>query len=249
MLFCQGEVWARVIEESQGRLVDSKFLFGYAEERGRLFCQHTGCPEYKTVPREFINAPCASKLARTLSGYDMPISFQSPGNDPTRYVALIFQDPLRPIKEDNKLTVGIPFALSSFEMRKKKRYEFVYKLIQRINEAGFGVWVTDVTKIWIERKAKLKFTRDEKRQLNDEQTQSLKEELGIVRPKLVIAFGNRAQNTLRNCGIEFRPHPHPGARSGTALKKIYGLTNGRFGFDYKYSAAWKDIQKALDGMR
>lgn len=245
MYFCEGEKWTTVVRETQQPIIEFDFLKDFSQHCRNKFHEPTKEITYRCVPTSKIVACHAQRISSIRCGYDMPIAIAPDLATSVRYIALVFQDPLRGATAPNTLTAGVPFALGDQHMRNKKRYGFVWKLVERIVGAGFGVWVTDANKLWLNPGEADIFSNDERQELDFLQSKVLLNELTQLRPRLTIAFGRSAQISLKKNGILSSEHPHPGVYGGKPLIESYGLEKGKFGYDARLTAAWERIEKDL----
>lgn len=248
MDFCKHDVWVEAISSTQTKIVREEMLFEYASELREAFDADKKAISYQALSENAINAPDAVKIASVRSGYDMPISFGSAADSSSAWVALVFQDPLRGNDAPDTLSLGVPFALADKHMRAKKRYAFIWNLVERLCASGKSVWVTDAKKLWLDPNRINEFSRDEISRLEKLQSEALRRELDVVDPQLTIAFGGQAQRSLDEYAIEHSKHPHPGVYGGKTLIEAYGLKPGNFSYAARLDGAWDRITRELKAL-
>lgn len=148
-------------------------------------------------------AELKDQLFSRVCGYDLPHSYTDEGWN-GRYLAFCFQDPLRTYQANNGIggiSAGVPFALSSEKNRNGfKGYGIVWQTILATIAKGYGVWLTDARKLWINPKTPL--SKESEKMLNKVQRETLNDEITRLKPYKTVAFGHHAYDALTGLGIQ-----------------------------------------------
>ncbi|GEO11553.1 uracil-DNA glycosylase family protein [Segetibacter aerophilus] len=160
----------------------------------------------------------------SLTGIDLPLFFQ-PSETSCKTVAVVGIDPLRKRKDftsfhSGNVIIGTPYGFhSSYYRESRGRTKVYYDLIKHLVFKGYNTYVTDIFKIWMNdyhRSERDSFSMKNELLLAKE---CLENELEIVKPKIVVAFGEFAEKTCRNVLIgttleaKILPLPHPSGRN------------------------------------
>jgi len=158
----------------------------------------------------------------SLIGVDLPLLFIS-DNPNAETVVTVGIDPLRKRKDfhdfkPGNVIIGTPYALhSTFYRERKGRTKSYYDFIKHIVSKGYNVYLTDIFKIWMNDFEKTEkdrfFLRDEVLESNE----MLLKELEIIQPKMLIAFGDLVEKSLKALELSTTiiklPHPSGANRS------------------------------------
>jgi hypothetical protein len=171
-------------------------------------------------PAEKIKFPFEILPDWELFGIDFPSWF---GNYSNKKIMVIGIDPLRNIKtfenygakKDSEVIIGTPYALHDKKMRVGKT-KLYWDFVNRLSKQNF-VYLTDIYKIyfnWFNRKTKSNshFEKHEKKSGYS----LLKEEINIIGPDYIVAFGKIAQYVSKqiaeSINVKIIEIPHPSAR-------------------------------------
>lgn len=163
----------------------------------------------------------------TLIGLDLPLFFNS-NNYNGKTIAIVGIDPLRKRKDfpnfkSGDVIIGTPYAFhSTFYRESKGRTKAYYDFVEHIVSKGYNVYVTDVFKIWMN-----DFGKNESNKFFlGEEASSFKilyDEINIIKPKIIIAFGNLAEEILEKLEISTTivkfPHPSGANRNWNTIIK------------------------------
>ena len=128
-----------------------------------------------------------------VAGYDLPCLL-SADRETKGTIMLCAQDPLRS-GTDPGLTVGTFFGIDNQRLRHSRRhYGVLWELVRRCVIFGYDVWVTDAMKLYV----KGALIDPSLHQLCGE---VLLDEVRLVKPTKIVAFGNRARDLLSGFGL------------------------------------------------
>lgn len=216
-------IWSPVISTSHASLFDVEYLVG----RGRYFSDQfneKGTLDHRTwpqIPLEVCKFSQAASLPDPCAGFDLPLLF-TPSDWRGEIVALVSQDPLRhPKREGSTFTIATPWGFSNRAMHKKAGNKKIWPTIEALCQTGYGVYLTDAAKLYFHHKNQGKW-----KETSDLENDVLRKEMDALKPKMVIALGNRAADALNNNTIPFSKIPHPTARE-KHLMGFYGTKNGK----------------------
>lgn len=167
-------------------------------------------------------------------GIDLPVWISSKENFNDKYVMILGEDPLRSDNfqeqnENGKIIISSPFGTHS-EIRRRRYNSLMWKISKRILEVGYGLYFTDINKLWIGKHDKEsrsnKKTRTKKLNLPEGiQNQfkvTLLKEIELINPVMSLAFGKVAEGVLSNLTKEkeicFKSFPHTAARAKDWIK-------------------------------
>jgi len=214
--------WPEIIE-SQRRIIS----MAIAQRASNFFLEdhHTINSDlrYLNLTSSELELPMKVGLSNRVCGYDLPCSFS--GKDWNgRYLLFCFQDPLR--TKEAKMGIagvlaGIPFGLASNRMRLKRMgYGVVWATVLAAIEAGFGVWVTDARKFWVDPNNPL--PPEDESELTKIQQETLADEIRLLKPEKVFSFGDHANNALRDLGVKVSScQLHPSVRGNKPWQRRY----------------------------
>jgi len=188
--------WAQLIT-SQEPLFDIGALVEISDRLRQEFHEgHLPGRLMPVIPSSAYGLEIPSGFGEQVAGYDLPCLLSS-DRDPKGTVMLCAQDPLRS-GTDRGVTVGTFFGIDSQRLRHSRRhYGVLWELIRRCVAFGYDVWVTDGMKLYVKGApigARL-------HQLCGE---VLLDEVRLVKPDHIVAFGNRARDLLSGFGLEGR---------------------------------------------
>jgi len=173
-------------------------------------------------------------------GIDLPSWLQPKQGFNGNYIMLLAEDPLRnrDYSQQNaelQIVIGSPFGLHTRICRQRK-CSLIWKLVSGLMDQGFGVYLTDINKIWIKKNiaqgdrqkssppGHKEFIPFEIRQLF---VRTLGEEIKLVNPLGIIAFGLPAKTALQEMHTAFPEInkrvinvPHSAARSNAWEARI-----------------------------
>ncbi len=178
--------------------------------------------DWPTIPLEKCLFPQAQNLPHPCAGYDLPITI-TPEKWNGKMVAFVSQDPLRkPKKNENRFSIATPWGFSSPAQRLKAGNRKIWPSVEALCRAGFGVYMTDVAKLYFHDKNKGK----------SKETSAIEQEVfrceqKTVDPALWVALGREATTASSNSGVsDFDIHPHPTAYVKT-LTEHYKVNDGK----------------------
>jgi uracil-DNA glycosylase len=155
-------------------------------------------------------------------GLDLPTwSNVINGNSTIMFVA---QDPLRDKNQYgncNEIVISSPFGVHDAIHRNGRHGEVYYNIFSKIIEKGYGVYLTDIRKFYAEGSESKYFTKKNLERYN----QILQDEIDIVKPILIVAFGKDAKKSLVKIDHkkEVLPLIHPSGAARGHIKERYDL--------------------------
>lgn len=161
-----------------------------------------------------ILAPENWRLDKRICGYDLPSFLCRKDNHEAekRTVVLCATDPLRTWQQIPAVTVATPFGIHDPGIRTSRRsYGLVWRIACKLADAGYGVWLTDVHKLWfgtLSQEGEREIPKDVYTAMHE----VLWRELRQVAPERVVAFGGHANWALRrqkDLGFSIVHVPHP----------------------------------------
>jgi hypothetical protein len=181
----------------------------------------------------------------SLIGLDLPLLFTS-DNPNAETVVIVGIDPLRKRKDfrdfkPGNVIIGTPYALhSTFYRESKGRTKSYSDFVKHVVSKGYNVYVTDIFKIWMNDSEK---TEKDRFYFGDEISESnevLLQEIEIIQPKIIIAFGNLVEKHLTKIRlsdeIKITKLPHP-----SGANRNWGKAT----FDQKVNYLCSEIDKTL----
>lgn len=210
--------WAQLIV-SQERLFNVEALVEVSDRLRQDFHEgHHDGRKMPVVPTSAYGSEIPPGFGEQVSGYDLPCLL-SADRESKGTIMLCAQDPLRSGTEPG-LTVGTFFGIDSQRLRHSRRhYGVLWELIRRSVAFGFDVWVTDAMKLYVKGA-----TIDGS--LYKLCGEVLLNEVNLVKPDHIVAFGNRARDLLQ--GLDLQPdvihHRHPTARGRSIALSINPLS-------------------------
>lgn len=157
-------------------------------------------------------------------GLDLPTWFNIEEDKPQ--IMLIFQDPLRGkcYQECKDAVLSSPFGLQDATHRSRANGgKMANELVKRLTDSGLGVYLTDSHKYFI---SDHKTSDAYSLVFEETYTKILEKEISIVKPAILVLFGNHAGHILHNVVLEnpnliynYLVLPH---LSGTARRAIIG---------------------------
>lgn len=221
------ERWGAVIADSHASLIETDFLLGmgaiYAREfRGEAF---TPDQTVAAIPRGACHFEQADEISSRRSGFDLPCLFQPEGNWSGSVIGVLGQDPLRHGGWSPILTCSTPWGLSAASNRRKGTGRLVWAIVAAMLEKGVGVYLTDVTKLYVEPDKDRPFRKSDA--LIAREQAVLAAEHHAVAPRFWVTFGQRASVGLRDIlgTVPTVPLPHPNAR-GRYLQTHFNTPTG-----------------------
>jgi hypothetical protein len=152
-------------------------------------------------------------------GLDLPTWSNINTHKPT--VMFVAQDPLRSdwYRECNDIVVSSPFGVQDATHRCSRHGEVYFSIFSEIVEKGYGIYLTDTKKFYLKGDNSASYTKKQT-QIYDE---ILKQEIEIVKPKIIVTFGKQAQRSIIEIDGEDRLLPliHPSGASRGHIKKRY----------------------------
>jgi len=131
------------------------------------------------------------RLDERICGYDLP-SFLCRTNSKDaekRTVVLCATDPLRTWQQIPAVTVASPFGIHDPGIRSSRQsYGLVWQIACGLADKGYGVWLTDVRKLWFGHRPNESAPSDYKSIMES----VLRREIESVAPERVVAFGGEA---------------------------------------------------------
>lgn len=155
------------------------------------------------------------------AGVDLPILL-SPKHKSKKTIFIVAEDPLRPLKDKcDKIVFSTPFA-THVDCFRKKKLKVYWDITRRLLDNGYNVYITDLLKLWIKQKGvrKEKIAND----LFDNFRQSLRKEIELFKPELIVTYGCAAWKLLQeieNSGISKIPFTHPTNTANRKWKSIF----------------------------
>lgn len=186
--------WAQLIA-SQEPLFDISALVEVSDRLRQEF--YEGHLPGRTMPVVSLSAygrEIPLEFGEQVAGYDLPCLLSA--DRPARgTIMLCAQDPLRS-GTDRGVTVGTFFGIDSQRLRHSRRhYGVLWGLIRRCVAFGYDVWVTDGMKLYV------KGAPIDAR-LHQLCGKVLLDEVRLVKPDHIVAFGNRARDLLTGFGLQ-----------------------------------------------
>lgn len=140
-------------------------------------------------------------------------------------VMFVAQDPLRSdwYRECHDIIISSPFATHDAIHRTSRHGEVYFDIFSEIVEKGYGIYLTDTKKFYLKGDNAVSYTKKQT-QIYDE---ILKQEIEIVKPRIIVAFGKQAQRSVVGIVGEDRLFPliHPSGAARGHIKKEYGLVD------------------------
>ena len=157
-------------------------------------------------------------------GFDLPT--WSNINKEKPIVMFIAQDPLRSEKwynECHNIVVSSPFGTHDATHRCSRHGEVYFKIFTEIEEKGYGIYLTDTKKFYLKGDNSASFTKKNTKTYD----KILKQEIEIVKPKIIVAFGKQAQRSVIELDGEDRLLRliHPSGASRGHIKKQYEMND------------------------
>lgn len=220
------EVWEPIIKASHDGFIALDFLCAMGnlyrrEFEGESFAGHeTIAP----IPASITGFDQAESVAATLSGFDLPSLFLPKHGWTGRSVGILGQDPLRHADWAPKtLSCCNPWGLSYAGNRKRRFGKLVWAVVEGILQKGFGVYVTDLEKIYAPDLVKSD-------RLQAQESTVFRGEVAAVAPLIWVTFGRRAAAGARLAipsaqGLVCLPHPNA---HGRYLQKHFNAVDGRY---------------------
>jgi len=177
-----------------------------------------------------IKEACESKK---LVGFDIPIFID---NKKKQNIFIIGQDPKRSKRDfgeniDGNIIIGTPYAIHSNYYTSRLTRTKIYKEFIEYLGNYFNIYCTDVEKVYIEGKNKLKSTSSKF---------LIEEEINYINPSKIICFGNIAKeiiSTIKPTYIEYFKCEHPSGINKNWNKLIKATTVEN---KIKYLKSWAD---------
>jgi uracil-DNA glycosylase len=145
-------------------------------------------------------------------------------NKPT--VAIIGQDPKND-RDYEQLVIGTPYGLHRKGCREElSNTKLYFEMIQILLELGYRVYLTDILKIWVCNPERpycgIKLPSADLERF----TNMIKPELAVVKPVVVITWGNVAGKAVDKLklDIEHLKFIHPSGAANGAFKKLTGIS-------------------------
>lgn len=164
------------------------------------------------------------RIGKGSIGLDLPTWFNIEEYKPR--VMLIFQDPLRSksYQDCRDAVLSSPFGLHDATHRNRANGgKMANELVKRLTDSGLGVYLTDSHKYFI---SDHKTSDAYSLVFEETYTKILEKEISIVKPAILVLFGNHAGHILHNVVLEnpnliynYLVLPH---LSGTARRAIIG---------------------------
>lgn len=152
-------------------------------------------------------------------GLDLPTWSNINTQKPT--VMFVAQDPLRSdwYSECNDIVVSSPFGVQDATHRSSRHGEVYFSIFSEIVKNGYGIYLTDIKKFYLKGDNATSYIKKQT-QIYEE---ILKQEIEIVKPKIIVAFGKQAQLSVIELEGEERLLPliHPSGASRGHIKKRY----------------------------
>ncbi|MEE3358303.1 MAG: hypothetical protein VX248_00030 [Pseudomonadota bacterium] len=216
--------WEEVIRDSHEDLIDPDYLI----ERGREYAEIASSdpdsiPDWPVIPKDKCRFEQSEELPERCWGFDLPLYFQ-PDDWNKKTVALIFQDPLRFEKNGKAFTMAAPWLFFYPRVRMKGIARKIWPSIEGLYTRGYGVYVTDASKLFFAPHNGKKSFATRKLEL-----EVLKTEICRLKPERVVAFGKHPEWVLKEANLDVKQSffPHPNAR-GHYLKNFYDVGSGKF---------------------
>lgn len=156
-------------------------------------------------------------------GFDLPTWSNINTHKPT--VMFVAQDPLRSDSycECNEIVISSPFGVQDATHRSSRHGEVYFSIFSEIVEKGYGIYLTDTKKFFLKGDNSISYTKKQA-QIYDE---ILRQEIEIVKPKIIVAFGKQAQRAITEIDGDGRLLPliHPSGASRGHIKKKYKTDN------------------------
>lgn len=214
--FCSPESqWPDFISDTQSPLFSADFLLDCGNSFRNQFYENSGRNEFQ-AKLEVCNFPGATEVLSVRSGYDLPILLTS-DNFTGKYVVLMAQDPLRSTGEG--LIVGTPWGFHLEQFRTKRHYRMLWEIVIEICSHGFGVWITDASKLYVCKKEK-------PLGLSEVEHNVLRTEIENLRPSHIIAMGKSAVSACKAMGFPHQKLAHPTARA-SHLRSFYSIEDAK----------------------
>ena len=184
-------------------------------------------PKFKNLRSDYLST-FDTDSGGAVIGHDLPTWFNLNGSDKGR-IMIVAQDPLRNPKwySDCKDAIcSSTFGLHSIEWRNNGRGgKRLYLLIKKLVEFGFGIYLTDCMKFYV--RAERQKPLSPSRSLLNDYAEILKEEIRIVKPTAIIAFGKKAKNTFEQLELDISPEvlriymPHFSGNAQSTIKSFF----------------------------
>lgn len=174
-----------------------------------------------------------------IMGIDVPVLIKDDSKESKGTIVILAQDPLRNIKDfqgrfniSKDIIVGLPFAVQADLGGGTTVW---HGIIKGLLKKGYSVYLTDVHKFYagalINGKQKLVYKPNKSEKAHERQL--LSDEINVLNPVYVAAFGNTAQTALSNIqqNITCNNHvllPHPSRSNNkkwAPIKKQQGWTS------------------------
>jgi len=188
-----------------------------------------GYPEH-TLPRNIFHSHDESFQKRyeeaLVVGVDIPSLFERDDNISSKKTVIIFgQDPLRKSnKRVEEIGIATPYALHLKDCREKLRNTRLYfDLIKVLLDAGYRVYLTDISKVWVS-EANCDRGIPLSKQDHARFIQVLEAESKIFEPVAVITWGQVASKAIKSINLNVRhlEFPHPSGAANGTWRKLMG---------------------------
>ena len=152
-------------------------------------------------------------------GLDLPTWININDKKPT--IMFVAQDPLRSEYYDtcHDIIVSSPFGVQDKEHRNSRHGEVYFSIFSELVENGYGVYLTDTNKFFLKSENSTNFTKNNIQNYDE----ILRQEIEIVNPEIIVAFGKQAQHSVSKIDgdkrILYLIHPSGAARGH--IKKEY----------------------------
>lgn len=154
-------------------------------------------------------------------GLDLPTWSNIDTLKPT--VMFVAQDPLRSewYSECHDIVVSSPFGVQDRKHRNSRHGKICFTIFSDLVEKGYGIYLTDTNKFYLHGDNSETYTESK----NEFYNEMLRQEIEIVKPSLIVAFGKVAQLAIAEIDGKERllPMIHPSGVARGHIKKKYEM--------------------------
>jgi hypothetical protein len=170
-------------------------------------------------------------LAASIVAADIPSLF-SRGDQGKGTVAIVGQDSLSRHPNPGQVKMGTPYALHNKLCREDIWTRIYFQMINELLKQGYRVYLTDLYKIYTDG---IKLPKPDR----DAFATTLKDELSIIDPVLVVTWGAKSRDAVNAVGLPYQHMscPHPSSQNNRTWAT---RLNGQKATNENKLKYWKD---------